>query len=121
MTHQPGRTTGDRFKYGCAPKKYFENPRSPSDYGETHVVTYAPSTIKVRLRELSDEIRGLEHRNPELVARRDAILLEAEAAGWTQGEMRAACRYASVSTIRVTLGRLHALQTAEDPPTRLTG
>lgn len=107
--------TEGSLKYGPWKRRHITEP---SDMGETRVVSYAPSTIKTRLREVSDNLR--EHRTAELVAVRDALLLEAEAAGWTRQEMRGACR-SDIATISLRLVHLHALQTAGSTPTRLTG
>lgn len=124
MTHHFGKTTDERHHYfneGSQARQPWGVKRrvvEPSDMGETRVVAYVPSTIKTRLREVSDLIR--EHRTPELIADRDTLLLEAEAAGWTAAEMRAACR-SSDANIRTRLKHAHALQTAGSTPTRLTG
>jgi hypothetical protein len=126
MTYGKGKTSPDRARYVNEESLKFGRVNrfgfrveTKADLGETHIVSYAPSTIKVRLQDVSDRIR--EHRTPELIAERDEILLEAEAAGWTHQEMRAACRFSSTGTIGLRLHHLHALQTAESPPTRSAG
>lgn len=95
-----GKTTPERLHYGPneASLKYGSyNHRLPSvsersDLGETRVVVVKePSWLKHRLGLVAVALRQ-SPRNPDLIAQRDALFLEAHADGWSVEEIRRAVR-----------------------------